>query len=286
MADPEQLTRAATQPIPGEQPAGAPARYEPTFIALESEIGKLESLEGGTVDWPQVEQQALTILTEQSKDLLVAAYLAFGLQQQGGLAGLEQGLILLRDLMATFWDDMQPPLKRLRARKSALQWFADRAGRALSDQIVVTAEDAAALQRCAELTEALHTSGSERFDDAESGFGALVRALREVGQMNDTQSGDGGEAVAATTEAGAPPAAAPVAGATGPIANRADALKRLRQLIDYFKQTEPHSPMASLLERALRWGDMDFQDVFSELLANNRDVKRQVFEVLGIKTED
>ena len=41
--------------------------------------------------------------------------------------------------------------------------------------------------------------------------------------------------------------------------SRADALHGLAAVAQYFRHTEPHSPLAYLIERAIRWGEMPLQ---------------------------
>jgi type VI secretion system protein ImpA len=43
---------------------------------------------------------------------------------------------------------------------------------------------------------------------------------------------------------------------SGPITDRASALAQLRQVADFFRRTEPHSPVAYLADKAATWGDM------------------------------
>jgi type VI secretion system protein ImpA len=45
-------------------------------------------------------------------------------------------------------------------------------------------------------------------------------------------------------------------GNAGDIAGRKQALAELRRVAEYFRRTEPHSPVAYLAERAARWGEM------------------------------
>ena len=82
--------------------------------------------------------------------------------------------------------------------------------------------------------------------------------------------------VAQASIAAAPTAAA----AAGPIATRQDALKRLREIGEYFKRSEPHSPLSLLIARAVRWGDMTFEELVRDL-ARNADLK-QIWETLGV----
>lgn len=83
--------------------------------------------------------------------------------------------------------------------------------------------------------------------------------------------------VAQASGAPASPAAAP-----GPIANRQDALKRLGEIGDYFARSEPHSPLSLLIARAVRWGNMTFEELVRDL-ARNADLK-QIWDTLGVGT--
>lgn len=74
-------------------------------------------------------------------------------------------------------------------------------------------------------------------------------------------------------------AAAPTA-AAGPIANRQDAIRRLREVGEFFKRNEPHSPLSLLIARAVRWGDMPFEDLVRDL-ARHADLS-QIWETLGV----
>ena len=46
------------------------------------------------------------------------------------------------------------------------------------------------------------------------------------------------------------------AGAGGPPQNRVQALAQLRQVAEFFRRTEPHSPVAYLAEKAAGWGEL------------------------------
>ncbi|MFA9217442.1 MAG: type VI secretion system protein TssA [Sphingomonadaceae bacterium] len=71
-------------------------------------------------------------------------------------------------------------------------------------------------------------------------------ALLEAGAaLADKLAGDGASAMVHATVTGA-----------GPLHNRAQALAQLRLVADFFRRTEPHSPVTYLVERAASWGDM------------------------------
>jgi type VI secretion system protein ImpA len=83
--------------------------------------------------------------------------------------------------------------------------------------------------------------------------------------------------------------AGPVAGAAprgGPLplepVDRADAIRRLAAVASYFRRTEPHSPVAYLVQRAMRWAEMPLEDWLQEVIASD-DILGRVKETLGIK---
>lgn len=114
-------------PIEGDKPAGIDVRYEPEFETLQNEIDKLGSpTASGQVDWDRIVNTAVKILETQSKDLTVASYLAVGLVRTGGVAGLDQSLQVLKDLVETFWDQLYPAKKRMRGRLGAMAWWLEK----------------------------------------------------------------------------------------------------------------------------------------------------------------
>ena len=88
-------------------------------------------------------------------------------------------------------------------------------------------------------------------------------------------AGASGEAEVKTTEGGAATAHA------GPIRTRAEAIHRLEEAARFFSDTEPHSPVAYLVRRAIRWAGMPFEEVLGELVKDDKLVK-QIGETLGI----
>ncbi|MDY6943383.1 MAG: type VI secretion system protein TssA [Pseudomonadota bacterium] len=118
-----QLLELGSIPVSAHSPAGENVKYDSEFEQISTEIAKLESLQGGSVDWALVADLSQTILREKSKDLLVACYLAQGLFKEQGYAGLVDGLGLITTLMENFWPSLWPPVQRMRARAAALSWL-------------------------------------------------------------------------------------------------------------------------------------------------------------------
>ncbi len=71
----------------------------------------------------------------------------------------------------------------------------------------------------------------------------------------------------------------------GPVNSRADAFRKLTEIAEFFRKTEPHSPISYIIERAVKWGDMPLDELMKELIPDSS--AREVYGSLtGIKTED
>jgi type VI secretion system protein ImpA len=68
---------------------------------------------------------------------------------------------------------------------------------------------------------------------------------------------------------------------TGPIGNREDALERLREVADFFRRTEPHSPVPYLIQRAINWSRMSFEQLLLELVKDD-NARLQINSTLGL----
>jgi len=64
--------------------------------------------------------------------------------------------------------------------------------------------------------------------------------------------------------------------------NRDQAFHQLREIADYFRRIEPHSPVTYLLEKAIRWGYMPLPELMNELLSNQQDTIDRVFNLTGL----
>ncbi|MEO5860151.1 MAG: type VI secretion system protein TssA [Pyrinomonadaceae bacterium] len=71
---------------------------------------------------------------------------------------------------------------------------------------------------------------------------------------------------------------------SGAINNRRDALKRLSEIADYFKRTEPHSPVSYLVQRAVRWGEMPLDSWLQDVI-KDPSVLFQLRETLGVGSD-
>ncbi|MEL0610947.1 ImpA family type VI secretion system protein [Vibrio echinoideorum] len=69
------------------------------------------------------------------------------------------------------------------------------------------------------------------------------------------------------------------------ILNRDHAFQEIRRIAEYFKETEPHSPIAFLLERSIRWGYMSFPELLKEMVGNE-SVITQINQMTGMDNLD
>ena len=61
---------------------------------------------------------------------------------------------------------------------------------------------------------------------------------------------------------------------SGPIADRQEALQKLREVAAYFRRAEPHSPISYSIEQAIRWSDLPLTDLIKELIPDDSARKK------------
>ena len=113
---PIQNLESLLQPVSADAPCGPDLEYDPSFLELDRfSQGKPEQQMGDTIvpaqepDWKEVGNRALALLAK-TKDLRIAIRLTRALLNTDGLAGLADGLALLRGVVETFWDGFYPKL--------------------------------------------------------------------------------------------------------------------------------------------------------------------------------
>ncbi len=87
---------------------------------------------------------------------------------------------------------------------------------------------------------------------------------------------------AATEEAPADTVAATPAASPGRIATRDDALRALGEIADFFRRTEPHSPIAYTLDEAVRRGRLSWPELLQEVVAD-MNTRNNILTMLGIR---
>ena len=130
------------------------------------------------------------------------------------------------------------------------------------------------------LTETIgHAQGIESFLDSTIGAGRgvnfepLDKLLDEMKRAVEPFAGDGaggeapvGDGAAATGQtSGGRPAARSGPGMSSTIQSRADVIKALDLICDYYRENEPSSPVPLIIQRAQRLVDKDFMTIMSDL---------------------
>ncbi len=96
-----------------------------------------------------------------------------------------------------------------------------------------------------------------------------VEALAEVNEEGQTR--------------GSPTAATATIGSV--LNSRAEAFQQLNIIAEYFKKTEPHSPISYILNKAGKWGDMSLDQLMNELIPDSS--ARGVYSSLtGVQQND
>jgi len=90
-----------------------------------------------------------------------------------------------------------------------------------------------------------------------------------------------GEESADAPEGGARPGAA---GAGGPLQSRNDALRRLKEVAEYYRRTEPHSPVSFLVDKAVRWGQTPLAGLLNELIPD-AEARERFAMLTGVETD-
>jgi type VI secretion system protein ImpA len=70
----------------------------------------------------------------------------------------------------------------------------------------------------------------------------------------------------------------------GKFQSRADAIAALRQVSQFFKKNEPHSPVAMLADRAAKWAEMPLEEWLESVIKDHATLT-QLRELLDIQRE-
>ena len=164
----------------------------------------------------------------------------------------------------------------------ALRRIVTAAGKPALDAVLADAErsHAALLQLQLEVDARLGDDGPA-FSAARKALDHLVdraaRLKREVGFGVEVPLAE------ASTAAGADPACTPLPTglAVAPAQTRAGALRQLREVADFFRRTEPHSPVAYLADKAAKWGEMPLHAWLRSVIKDDGSLAH-LEELLGV----
>lgn len=227
------------------------AEYE----TLEDHIRRLEAEGPAAVDWDEVARLSTVLIETRGKDLVAGCWLAYALFRRERYRGLAVGLGILREMLASHWETMQPPVSRVKARVGALEWLSSRAA-SLCDAEPTEEERAAVLFAFTALGE-IEQDMLGRLANQAPSLHELTRALAPQRDavhraLAEAERAREEEAAQARLPVPAPAAAVPQA----PTLDRAalDALpETLRTLAAALLATDPTDGRAYTLARVASW---------------------------------
>ncbi|USX28650.1 type VI secretion system protein TssA [Oxalobacteraceae bacterium OTU3CINTB1] len=209
-------------------------------------------------DWQFVGSRCAAMIETKTKDLRLAVWLAEAHAKTRGLRGLGDGYAVLSGLCEHYWDGLYPLPDEgdYDQRIGNLYWL-------LTRTLVLVREmpldDGAALlpdaQYCLAMLGELERVVDRRLGADGPGFSAAKDALQTLVTAIAPAGSAASMAMAGDAAPGAVGQGAPAA-LGGAVQNRAQALAQLRLVADFFRRTEPHSPVAYLADKAASWGDM------------------------------
>src|SRR5919205_997699 len=119
-------------PVSPARPSGDSLRYEGTYDRIREARREddprlsqgIYQSEPKRADWQLVESLAVESLAARTKDLQIAAWLTEAWTHLYGLAGAREGLRLMAELSARFWESLHPELEGsdCEARVSPVVW--------------------------------------------------------------------------------------------------------------------------------------------------------------------
>jgi type VI secretion system protein ImpA len=367
MDDPGQIYRlhGLGAPLAGDAPAGADLRQDFTPQSLyyrlrdaraeareiERRIDHDPSADAGVpIQWRTVRDLSVKALSEQTKDLEIAAWLTEALVRLDGMPGLAAGSTVIADLASQLWDHglhpqpdedgvetqvapvtglngqgndgtlMQPLRKCILfpgtdgtpvtywqyLQSEELETITDAARRKqrLAAKVVPLVDMAGAARQAGgvalsalrtEVKDALAawTRMSEVLEE-KAGADApptsrvrdLLGAIVSVANLYAPPEPDAPppDLVDNDSVAAAPGQADGVASPTPayrPV-TREDMLHELERIADFFRRTEPHSPLAYTLSEAIRRGRLTWPELLAEVVPDDK-LRSSMLVMLGIR---
>jgi type VI secretion system protein ImpA len=304
-------------------------------------------------DWDLTITLTAQGLAQDSKDLMLVAWLCEGLAHKHHFIGITFGLKVAERILDVFWENLFPTLEEgLDERAARLTWLnstltavvgglpitqGDKFGLlrydesrqmenlALQNQKAMTAAlnegkiNAEMFQRSVVLTDTAHlvskaaeindslqacqrlqASMGKLFGHEAPSFASLSEVLSRAAQLAEKLLKDRGVELNVPAQAAPEPEAEPTDEPTQGVANaltikdsapaplrttpltRDEAFTMLAGIAQFFKQTEPQSPVPYLIERAIKWGNMPLEGWLSDVIKDS-NVVDSIRDVLGTK---
>lgn len=227
-------------------------------------------------DWQFVASRCAEMIATRSKDLRLAAWLAEASARTRGLRGLGDGYAVLAGLCEQYWTDLYPLVDDgdYDQRIGNLFWLLARTP-PLVQECAAQAPSLEDAEYCLAMLTALERAVDTQLGADGPGFSvareALQAVVRELAPYGVSATLVDSPAATVGNVAMAP---------GGGVQNRAQALQQLRLVAEFFRHTEPHSPVAYLAERAASWGEMPLH-VWLRAVIKDPAIIAGVEELLG-----
>jgi type VI secretion system protein ImpA len=222
------LPEGLLNPIPGDNPSGKTLRYDPVYDKIREARREEDVLPQGEwsrevkkADFPLVIKLTSEALATKSKDLQLAAWLTEAVMFRDHIAGLREGLDLLRGFMETFWDTLHPEIddgdlefragplgwvgskldagvRRLPLTKSKLDFIKYQESRRVGYEADAASEEKAAARATAiaekkctaeEFDEAVRATGDAYYEKLAGNLTAVLESLQSLETLSDEKFG-------------------------------------------------------------------------------------------------
>jgi type VI secretion system protein ImpA len=222
------LPEGLLNPIPGDNPSGKTLRYDGVYDKIREARREEDVLPQGDwsrevkkADFPLVIKLATEALSTKSKDLQLAAWLTEAVMFRDHIAGLREGLDLLRGFMETFWDTLYPEIedgdlefragplgwvgskldglvRRLPLTKNKFDYFKYQESRRVGYEADAASEEKAAARATAiaekkctaeEFDEAVRATGDAYYEKLSANLVAALESLRSLETLSDEKFG-------------------------------------------------------------------------------------------------
>lgn len=274
-------------PISEQSPCGDDIAFSPEVDAVsKARQADDPTLEQGAwvtnlkeADWKFVASRCAQLIEQRSKDLRLAVWLAEASAKTGSFRELADSVMLISALCERYWDHLYPMPDEgtFEQRIGNLCWIAARLPQLVR---AMPGADISSVSYCAEAIAQLEKVVDERLGADGPGFSAARSALESVIHLLGPTAGV--EAEASDTPLAMSIKAHDSQLGDGPVQTRAHAIAQLRQVAEYFRRTEPHSPVAYLADKAAAWGEQPLH-VWLRGVIKDESAFAHIEELLGLQ---
>lgn len=276
-------------------------------------------------DWDFVVKRCAALLEQKSKDLRLAVWLTEAAAKKHSMRGLGEGLRLLAGLVEQFWDqglypeadggDQEQRIGNLSwilgripallrempvtegARYSIIDFemarknpedpdlkLADMESAKRSSSIQFRSDFNADAAYCLDALLQLEKAADDKLGQDSPGFSAARDALQSMLHLMPAPAATSTQTYESIeNDQGMPHTGTP--GQQGSIGTRAQAIAQLRTVAEFFRRTEPHSPVSYFADKAANAAEQDLHTWLRSVVKDELSLAH-IEELLGVKRND